>query len=472
MVIDSTESGATATDNCERAFGLIRASWATRNNHRHADDQASFLETFERSVSRFESEYTATVIYDDDGAVRYSFGEPQQPAAVEEIYDGAETISAYEGSVLPPKKLSDLTVIIAREEMQRDGVCVAITLEPTSVKKNFYFACGRKLTSASEGALCGRHKQFPYSCDGANVGKIYEWGDGQYAAVCPENGCAYMKIFSGKNGEENASQHAMRVGYISLAAAVSPCLNSELPKVTAEEMVTMEHQAGRIKGLEHHLVTTDGDAVSSVASTQIQTSRAEPKSVSMEAMHKAPMDFLSPPDRVPGAAAAYNNTPSSPVSPSPRWFAVSVGERTGVFESWAACSPLVTDYPGARHKSFWHREDAEAWYQEQMAGLAREEQDRREQAVAERERALARNAEQRRLTSAYIASKSATQYFYSHQTQVQRMAATAPFDPRVRGAVPASLLVAGNAGYFGGPASPITRDTGTGRGRQPCRSVA
>ena len=253
MVIDSTESGATAMDNCERAFGLIRASWATRNNHRHADDQASFLETFERSVSRFESEYTATVIYDDDGAVRYSFGEPQQPAAVEEIYDGAETISAYEGSVLPPKKLSDLTVIIAREEMQRDGVCVAITLEPTSVKKNFYFACGRKLTSASEGALCGRHKQFPYSCDGANVGKIYEWGDGQYAAVCPENGCAYMKIFSGKNGEENASQHAMRVGYISLAAAVSPCLNSELPKVTAEEMVTMEHQAGRIKGLEHYL---------------------------------------------------------------------------------------------------------------------------------------------------------------------------------------------------------------------------
>jgi hypothetical protein len=133
MVIDSTESGATAMDNCERAFGLVRASWATRNNPCHADDPASFLETFERSVSRFESEYTATVIYDDDGAVRYSLGEPQQPAAVEEIYDGAETTSsAYEGSVLPPKKLSDLAVIIAREEMQRDGICVAITLEPMS----------------------------------------------------------------------------------------------------------------------------------------------------------------------------------------------------------------------------------------------------------------------------------------------------------------------------------------------------
>jgi hypothetical protein len=65
------------------------------------------LETFERSVSRFESEYTAAVIYDGDGvgAVRYSFGEPQQPAAVEEIYDGAETISAYEGSVLPPQEI-------------------------------------------------------------------------------------------------------------------------------------------------------------------------------------------------------------------------------------------------------------------------------------------------------------------------------------------------------------------------------
>ena len=143
---------------------------------------------------------------------------------------------------------------------------------------------------------------------------------------------------------------------------------------------------------------------------------------------------------------------------------MSVGERTGVFESWADCSPLVTDYPGARHKSFWHREDAEAWYQEQMAGLAREAQDRREQAVAERERALARNAEQRRLTSAYIASKSAgeaTQYFYSHQTQVQ-------FDPRVRGAAPAPLPVAGNAGYFGGPASSITR----GATRPPAMAVS
>jgi hypothetical protein len=51
------------------------------------------LEAFERGVSRFESEYTATVIYDGGGAVRYSFGEPQQPAAVEEICDGAETTS-------------------------------------------------------------------------------------------------------------------------------------------------------------------------------------------------------------------------------------------------------------------------------------------------------------------------------------------------------------------------------------------
>jgi hypothetical protein len=38
MVIDSNESGATAMDNCERAFGLIRASWATRNSPCHADD--------------------------------------------------------------------------------------------------------------------------------------------------------------------------------------------------------------------------------------------------------------------------------------------------------------------------------------------------------------------------------------------------------------------------------------------------
>jgi hypothetical protein len=106
-----------------------------------------------------------------------------------------------------------------------------------------------------------------------------------------------------------------------------------------------------------------------------------------------------------------------------------------------------------------------------MAWLAREEQERREQAEAERELALARNAEQRRLASAYIASKStggATQYFYSHQTQVQRMAATAPFDPRVPGAAPAPLPVAGNAGYFGGPASSITH----GAARPPAMAVS
>jgi hypothetical protein len=37
--------------------------------------------------------------------------------------------------------------------------------------------------------------------------------------VCPENGCAYMKIFSGPKGDEFALEHARAVGHRALASA-------------------------------------------------------------------------------------------------------------------------------------------------------------------------------------------------------------------------------------------------------------
>jgi hypothetical protein len=124
----------------------------------------------------------------------YSTEAPQQTAAVDVMYDGTETIAAYDGSDLPPKRLSELAIRIWLEEFQEEDVCVAITKEPSGDKADFYFACGRFLSGKSEGSLCGRHKQLPYCGKGANAGRVYCWDKGKYAAVCPENECAYMKV--------------------------------------------------------------------------------------------------------------------------------------------------------------------------------------------------------------------------------------------------------------------------------------
>jgi ribonuclease HI len=42
-------------------------------------------------------------------------------------------------------------------------------------------------------------------------------------------------------------------------------------------------------------------------------------------------------------------------------YAVRRGRQTGVFDSWTACEPLVSGFPGARFKSFTTREQAEAF---------------------------------------------------------------------------------------------------------------
>jgi hypothetical protein len=150
-------------DNCARAFGLIQAAWATYNYTRSAEDQAAWLAVYEGSATRFEEAYSASVSYNDVKAVLYSTEAPQQTAAVDVIYDGTDTIAAYDGSELPPKQLSELTMIIRLEELQVEDVCVAITKGPSGDKPDFYFACGRFLSDKSEGTLCGRHKQLPYS---------------------------------------------------------------------------------------------------------------------------------------------------------------------------------------------------------------------------------------------------------------------------------------------------------------------
>ena len=55
-------------------------------------------------------------------------------------------------------------------------------------------------------------------------------------------------------------------------------------------------------------------------------------------------------------------------------YAVRRGRQTGVFDSWTACEPLVSGFPGARFESFTTWEQVEAfilgmsplWWQQQQ----------------------------------------------------------------------------------------------------------
>lgn len=42
-----------------------------------------------------------------------------------------------------------------------------------------------------------------------------------------------------------------------------------------------------------------------------------------------------------------------------KYYAVKKGVKTGVFDSWAKCEPLVKGYPGAIYKAFTSEKDAE-----------------------------------------------------------------------------------------------------------------
>lgn len=44
-----------------------------------------------------------------------------------------------------------------------------------------------------------------------------------------------------------------------------------------------------------------------------------------------------------------------------KYYAVKTGVSPGVYDSWDACAPLVTGYPGAVYKSFATRREAEAF---------------------------------------------------------------------------------------------------------------
>jgi hypothetical protein len=139
-----------------------------------------------------------------------------------------------------------------------------------------------------------------------------------------------------------------------------------------------------------------------------------------------------------------------------------VGASTGIFETWNEVDPLVTGYPGSRHKVFSSLEAAEAWYKNQMEWLASEEQELLEQARAEHE--LAAKVEQLRLTRAHIASRNTVikNHVLLHTaTGFDRGGDAAPTDYRVRGGGPApGLPVVGNTGRTGHRSAGATQPSG------------
>lgn len=74
-------------------------------------------------------------------------------------------------------------------------------------------------------------------------------------------------------------------------------------------------------------------------------------------------------------------------------YAVKVGKRQGIFDSWNECKKLVVGYPNAEFKSFRHREDAEDW----LYGKEFMEEQRRLAAIREKEEEERKIREARRL---------------------------------------------------------------------------
>ncbi|ODN80748.1 hypothetical protein L202_02904 [Cryptococcus amylolentus CBS 6039] len=52
----------------------------------------------------------------------------------------------------------------------------------------------------------------------------------------------------------------------------------------------------------------------------------------------------------------------------PKFYAVRAGRIPGVYNTWAECEQQTKGFPGAKHRSFLTREEAQAWYEAPQAG--------------------------------------------------------------------------------------------------------
>ncbi|WP_455233045.1 RNase H1/viroplasmin domain-containing protein [Geopseudomonas aromaticivorans] len=55
-----------------------------------------------------------------------------------------------------------------------------------------------------------------------------------------------------------------------------------------------------------------------------------------------------------------------------KFYAVARGTVPGIYESWAEAEQQVSGFPGARHRSFRTRDDAEEWLQEQQGAIPKD----------------------------------------------------------------------------------------------------
>jgi hypothetical protein len=83
-----------ASEKCVRSFGLVQATWATRNAFQDEVGRAEHEVLFDQQVASFQSEFSAVVKYTSTGTLQFEFCKPAQLPLDDRVYDPSEEIMA------------------------------------------------------------------------------------------------------------------------------------------------------------------------------------------------------------------------------------------------------------------------------------------------------------------------------------------------------------------------------------------
>ena len=235
----------------KRKFGFIQSVWAERMNLEEGEFEAHELR-MKALTDAFQSEFNTVIIYSAESAISFEFREALPRVVSDEVYNPEEEITPHVHSGALPRPLKLLTVMINIRGMMAPGVCTSIGLEsqaPEARKEYFNYGCGRCSVQGSGTPQCYRHNKLHRSTGKnkmPNAWRNMAWDsdpDAEYAAISPVEGCACIKIFSGRNGLANAKAHAKVIGMRSLAGAENPCLDSAEHAPSPSKVAFLDHQA-------------------------------------------------------------------------------------------------------------------------------------------------------------------------------------------------------------------------------------
>ena len=346
-----------ASAECVRQFGFVQLTWATRESHQDEDSRADHIERFDRQVASFETRFSATVLYPDTGTIEFELNEPEQPPLEDSpVYDPMNEIMDISGESLEPKLLKDLTTIVMIVGMHDKEVCHAITQESQSSFPNKWYACGRKLKLARKSCFCWRHVATMTSYNGAHASREVDWTGATYAAVCPENGSAFIWKFSGPTGDADALKHALASGYRSLASAVSPCFDTTEHAGSPQKIAFSEHSC-RVKNTDalerEEAEYKDADDNYSVMSSDYDL---DAKNAEGQAEHE-----LVALQKELALLRVQTDAQQAKKTGIARFYAVGAGLELAIYNNWPDCNQQVSGVSNAEHKSFTTRVAAEEW---------------------------------------------------------------------------------------------------------------